>query len=278
MLKTIFKNVQANAPLVHCMTNYVTVNDCANIVLASGGSPIMADDIQEVEDITTICNSLVINIGTLNERTIAAMLKAGKKANELGHPVILDPVGAGASKLRTDTAFALLDQVKFSVIRGNLSEIKTIRDGHGKTKGVDADQSDQMTGDVLGEIVQLAKNLSQKTGAIIAITGENDVIADQDQAYIVSNGHPMMARITGSGCMLSCVIGAYCAPYSKDQKQILHATAAAVTAMGLCGELAYDKTRNANAGTASFRTYLIDSMSTLTSEQLEEGAKIAVQP
>ena len=121
-----FANVRAKSPLVHNITNYVTVNDCANMVLACGASPIMADDAAEVEDITTICGGLNINIGTLNSRTITSMLLAGKKANQLGHPVVLDPVGAGASRLRTDTAFRLLRDVKFTVIRGNISEIKTL--------------------------------------------------------------------------------------------------------------------------------------------------------
>ena len=134
-----FANVRAKSPLVHNITNYVTVNDCANMVLACGASPIMADDAAEVEDITTICGGLNINIGTLNSRTIESMLKAGKKANALGHPVVLDPVGAGASALRTETAYRLLDEVRFTVIRGSISEVKTLASGAGTTKGADAD-------------------------------------------------------------------------------------------------------------------------------------------
>ena len=146
MLKNMLENVRKNCPLVHNITNYVTVNDCANIILACGASPIMADDENEVEEITTICGGLNINIGTLNKRTIASMLKAGKKANELNHPVVLDPVGAGASALRTETATNLLEEVKFSVIRGNISEIKTLALGSGTTKGVDADVADKVAG------------------------------------------------------------------------------------------------------------------------------------
>ena len=142
MLKTAFENLRSRSPLIHNITNYVTVNDCANMVLACGASPIMADDAAEVEDITTICGGLNINIGTLNSRTIESMLKAGKKANALGHPVVLDPVGAGASALRTETACRLLDEVRFTVIRGNISEVKTLASGAGTTKGVDADVAD----------------------------------------------------------------------------------------------------------------------------------------
>ena len=145
MFKEIFDNVREKCPLIHNITNYVTVNDCANVVLACGASPIMADDKDEVSDIQTICGGLNINIGTLNSRTIESMLLAGKRANELGHPVVLDAVGAGASKLRTETANQLLKEVRFTVIRGNISEIKTLALGNGTTKGVDADLADRVT-------------------------------------------------------------------------------------------------------------------------------------
>ena len=137
MLKEMLNHVREKCPLIHNITNYVTVNDCANILLACGGSPIMADDAEEAEEITAICGGLNINIGTLNQRTIPAMHLAGKKANELGHPVVLDPVGAGASKLRTNTAKALLEDIHFTVLRGNISEIKTLALGTGGAKGVD---------------------------------------------------------------------------------------------------------------------------------------------
>ena len=235
MFVKMMQNVQKNTPLVHHITNYVTVNDCANIVLACGGSPIMADDMAEVEEIIGICSSLVINIGTLNARTIQSMLKAGKKANELGKPVVLDPVGAGASALRTQTAYDLLKQVKFAVIRGNGSEIKTLGQGTGTTKGVDADAADLVSENNLASAVALAKGLSAKTGAVVAITGPVDVIADSGNAYAVKNGHLAMGKITGSGCMLSSVIGAYC---GANYGNILAATTAAVSLMGLCGEIA----------------------------------------
>ena len=134
MLKEMLNHVREKCPLIHNITNYVTVNDCANILLACGGSPIMADDAEEAEEITAICGGLNINIGTLNQRTIPAMHLAGKKANELGHPVVLDPVGAGASKLRTNTAKALLEDIHFTVLRGNISEIKTLALGTGGAK------------------------------------------------------------------------------------------------------------------------------------------------
>lgn len=274
MFKKIFENIKIKTPLVHCITNYVTVNDCANILLACGGSPIMADDKNEVEEITSICNALDINIGTLNERTIESMLLAGKKSNELSHPVVLDPVGAGASKLRTETTFKLLNEISFSVIRGNISEIKTVYAGSGTTKGVDADVSDIVTEENLNEAVEFAKKLSEKTGSIIAITGAIDIIADNNKAYIVKNGHAMMSKITGTGCMLTALITAFC---GANTANLLDATATAVAMMGLCGELAYENVIKNNRGTSSYRTYLIDEISKITSKTLEEGAKIEVR-
>jgi Hydroxyethylthiazole kinase, sugar kinase family len=271
MFGKILGNVNKKHPLVHAITNYVTVNDCANIALACGSSPIMADDINEVEEIVSICNALVINIGALNERTIASMIKAGQKANELGLPVILDPVGAGASKLRTDTALQLLKHVKFSVVRGNISEIKTIDQGSGTTKGVDADINDALNDGNLDQIVKFTKRLSEKTGAVIAITGAIDIVADQKNAFVIKNGHPMMSRITGTGCMLTMLIGGYCGANSDD---LLVATAAAVSCMGLCGELAFEKVWVQKEGTSSFRTYIIDFMSNMNAEILERGMKI----
>ncbi|MEH7238783.1 hydroxyethylthiazole kinase [Bacillus sp. JJ1562] len=271
MFEQIISNVRNNTPLVHNITNYVTVNDVANIVLACGGSPIMADDPKEVEDITSICSALVINIGTLNERTIESMILAGKAANRLGHPVVLDPVGAGASRLRTDTVYRLLKEVQFAVIRGNLSEIKTVHAGSGNTKGVDAAAEDVINEGNLDEMVQFAKVVSKQTGAVIAITGAIDIVADTEEAYAIRNGHQMMSKITGTGCMLSSVVAAFC---GANPQEILKSTAAAVSAMGYCGELAHQKVEELNGGTSSFRTYLIDSMSKLDFTLLQGGMNI----
>ncbi|MEC2057426.1 hydroxyethylthiazole kinase [Peribacillus psychrosaccharolyticus] len=271
MEEKILKNVLLRTPIVHNITNYVTVNDCANIILACGGSPIMADDYNEVEEITCICNSLVINIGTLNESTILSMIKSGKKANELGIPVILDPVGAGASAFRSNTVRKLLDEIRFSVIRGNISEIKTVYEGSGSTKGVDAAQTDAINESNLDEIIKLAQHLSEKTGAVIAITGAVDLVAVENKAYVIRNGHKMMSQITGTGCMLTAVIGTFC---GGNPDQLLESTKTAVCAMGISGELAYQKTKRTNGGTSSFRTYLIDYMSKIDTTLLKEGSKI----
>lgn len=271
MFENILKNVHEKTPLIHCITNYVTVNDVANALLACGASPIMADDENDAVEITAICDALVINIGTLNERTIATMLKTGKKANELFHPVVLDPVGAGASSLRTDTTFKLLEEVKFAVIRGNISEIKTVSRGKGTTKGVDADVSDAVTEKNLDETIFFAKELSAKTKAIIAITGAIDIVTDSNKAYIIRNGHKMMSKFSGTGCMLTAIIAAYCA---ANPANLLDATAAAVCAVGLSGELAYYKLEKYDGGTSSYRTYLIDAISKLDAKVFEGGMKI----
>ncbi len=265
----ILANLQERAPLVHNITNYVTVNDCANILLACGASPIMSDDEGDVEDITTICGGLNINIGTLNKNTIPSMFLAGKRANELGHPVLLDPVGAGASKLRTETAAKLVDELKLSVIRGNISEIKALAQGASSTKGVDADIADRVNSQNLDSVVDFARKFSEKTGAVIAITGATDLIIDQDRVCIVTNGHPMMSRITGSGCMLSAMTTAY---VTANPDQPFEAVCTAIIAMGLCGEIAHERLRTED-GNSTYRNYLIDAVFNLTALQLTEGAK-----
>ena len=268
MFKTEFENVRTKCPLIHNITNYVTVNDCANMVLACGASPIMADDAAEVEDITTICGGLNINIGTLNSRTITSMLLAGKKANQLGHPVVLDPVGAGASRLRTDTAYRLLKDVKFAVIRGNISEIKTLASGAGTTKGVDADVADKVTEENLGSAVAFAKKFAAETGSVVAITGAIDIVADASTAYCIRNGHPMMSSITGTGCQLSALTAAF---VTANPGHTLEAAAAAVCAMGLAGEIAHKRLSPLD-GNSTYRNYIIDAIYNMTPEQLEEGA------
>ena len=272
MFQRMLENVRKNCPLIHNITNYVTVNDCANVLLACGGSPIMSDDVDEVEEITTICGGLNINIGTLNQRTIPAMHKAGKKANELGHPVVLDPVGAGASALRTKTAKDLIENVKFTVIRGNISEIKALALGTGGARGVDADVSDAVTKENLPQAVAFAKEFAKQTGAVIAITGAIDIVANGEKAYCIYNGHPMMSSITGTGCQLSAITAAY---VTANSEMPLEAAAAAVCLMGVCGEKAYARLTEQD-GNAAYRNYIIDAIYHLMGEELEKLAKYDV--
>ena len=246
MLETMLQNVRERAPLVHNITNYVTVNDCANILLACGASPIMADDPDDAEEITAVCAALNLNIGTLNARTIPAMERAGRRANALGHPVLLDPVGAGASSLRTNTAARLLDELTIAAVRGNVSEIRALQLGARATRGVDAALEDRVTEENLPEAIAFAQAFSQRTGAVVAMTGAIDVVADAERAYVIRNASP---------------------------ERPLEAAAAAVCAMGVCGEIARDKTEALGAGNATFRTQLIDAVCNLTPEGLQERAR-----
>lgn len=273
MFKEMLEAVRSKSPLIHNITNYVTVNDVANMLIACGAAPIMADDVGEVEEITRICGGLNLNIGTLNQRTIAAMFAAGKIANQLQHPVLLDPVGVGASSLRSKTALDLLSEIQFTVLRGNSSEIKTLALGVGNTRGVDANASDALNEATLQNMVDLAKQLSARIGAIVVITGPIDVVANDKKTFCVRNGHAMMSQITGSGCQLSALITAY---ITANPDHRIEATAAAVSAMGLCGEIAHARLSETD-GNSSYRNYIIDAMFNLTGEALEAGAKYEIR-
>lgn len=261
-LSTNLSLVKEKSPLIHHITNYVTVNDCANIVLAIGGSPVMADDIEEVEEMVGFASALVINIGTLNSRTIESMLCAGLKAKELGVPVILDPVGVGATKLRTNTAARLIQALKPEVIRGNMSEIKVLAGLEVAIKGVDS-LADEQDGSVV------AKTLASELGSIIAITGKTDVVSDGKQVCLLDNGHQILADVTGTGCMTTSLVGTYCG-VTKDY---FSAAVAGITSMGLAGEIAQAALRHGEC-IGTFRTRLFDSIYNLTPELLAREGKI----
>ena len=272
-MKECMDNVRKNVPLVHNITNYVTVNDVANILLACGGSPIMSDEPEDVEDITSVCGGLNINIGTLHQSSIEGMLLAGKKANVLGHPVLLDPVGAGASRLRTDTALRIMEEIKLTVIRGNISEIKTLAYGSGTTKGVDADVADAVTEETLNDAIAFVKNFARKTSCIIAVTGAIDLVSDGEICYVIRNGRPEMGKITGTGCQLSGMMTAY---VTANQKKPLEAAASAVCIMGLAGEIGWSRMQEGD-GNATYRNRIIDAVYQMTGEDLERGAKYEVR-
>lgn len=286
MFENIIKNVHNRHPLIHCITNYVSINDCANIVLACGGAPIMAEDINEVSQITSICQGLDINIGMLNDNKLSSMLKAGATANELGIPVILDPVGAGSSDYRIKAVQNLMSNVQFGVIRGNVSETKAIAAKQGihniaagvyetmqKNKsamGVEAGIADKITDDNIKEMADFINKLSQKTGAVIAVTGRIDMVADENRVYAIRNGHKMMSLVTGAGCQLSALTSAYVA---ADKEHILESVCAAVSVMGISGELAYRRMAEVD-GNASYRNYIIDAVYNMTDETLKELGRI----
>ena len=273
MLGNCLENVRKNVPLVHNITNYVTVNDVANVILACGGSPIMSDEPEDVEDITTICGGLYINIGTLNKRIIEGMHRAGKKAGELHHVILLDPVGAGASALRTDTANDLMKEIHFTAIRGNISEIKTLALGSGTTKGVDADVADAVTEDNLDNAIRFVKNFASQTGSIVAITGAIDLVSDDKRCFVIRNGRPEMGKITGTGCQLSGMMTAFLV---ANPDALLEAAAAAVCTMGLSGEVGWSHMQKGD-GNSTYRNRIIDAVFNMTGEMLDRGAKYEIR-
>ena len=272
-MKEYLENVRKNQPLIHNITNYVTVNDVANVLLAIGASPIMSDEPEDVEEITSICAGLNINIGTLNQSSIKGMMKAGKKAESLGHTMLLDPVGAGASSLRTNTALKLMENLSFQAIRGNISEIKTLCLGSGTTKGVDADQADVITEENLDAMVQFAKDFAKASNCIIAITGAIDLVADDKRCYVIRNGRKEMGRITGTGCQLSGLMTAFMA---VNPDHLLEACAASVCTMGLAGEIAYTHLADYE-GNSTYRNRIIDAIDHMDGQQLEKGAKYEIR-
>lgn len=261
--------VRQTKPLVHAITNFVTVNDCANMILAAGGTPTMAAHPQEVCEICAISQALVLNIGTVND--FESMLLASEQAERSHVPVIFDPVGAGCSNLRDEYCAQLIETRKLSVIRGNISEIKSLAHETADTRGVDAGAKDLVTEENLLQTIEGAKQLSAETGAIIAISGALDVIADASHAVVVKNGCPEMAQITGSGCMLTAMLGAFC---GANPDHLFEAVVAAVATMGIAGEVALARMKERKEGNASFRTHLIDAVYTMTPEQLNEGLQI----
>ena len=263
--------VHAVAPLVQCITNFVTVNDCANIILASGASPSMAQDIREVEEAVCGAHALVCNMGAMD--FVDSMILAGRKANELGKPVVLDPVAAGGTQLRRDESKRLLDQVQFAAIRGNASEIRFLAGQHAVGSGVDVSAMDAITEENLGEAVEMAATLSAQLHTVIAISGVLDIVSDGNETVVLRNGCATMARITGSGCMLTSLIGAFCGALPQDA---FAATVSAMAAMGVAGELAEEQRLKKGTGNATFRTDLIDGIFNLTEEQLQEKMRYEV--
>lgn len=260
------KKIEEMNPMIHCITNYVTANDVANCILAIGGRPMMADDPHESDVITSLAKGLVINMGTLNDRKIEAMIKSGKKANELHIPVILDPVGVGASEYRKETLKKLLDNIHFDVIRGNISELKVILDYHNQTSGVDVLPEDEVNDNNLNNYINITKKIAIKMNSIIVMSGAIDIVTSSEKTIIVKNGCEKMASITGTGCMLTGVVATFMANSLN-----IYNIAYAVSMFGLCGEKAYSKMIKENSGTGSMHMYLIDYLGNMTENELMEG-------
>lgn len=258
-LKSLLERLRKERPLVHNITNYVVMNFTANTLLAMGASPVMAHAVAEVEEMVSLARAFVINIGTLSEHWIEAMLKGGKKANALGIPVILDPVGAGATSLRTRTFAVMTKELKLAVVRGNASEILSLASEAVRTKGVEAIHG-------VEEAAETARETAGRIQAVVAITGPVDVITDGESVIRCRNGHPLLGTITGTGCAATTSIAAFAAVTADP----LEATAAGLAFFGLAGEIA---ARRAQAP-GSFQVALVDALYEITSDQLQAGARL----
>lgn len=268
-LKKVIESTVSHRPMTHCITNPVTVNDCANIILAAGGTAIMAQDEREVEEITAHAQSLVLNMGAV--RAQEAMLRAARTAKKLGHPVILDPVAAGASRLRGDMCARLLAEGLISVIRGNASEVRALAAGAGQESGVEADLHDQINEHNLAESAAWLRDFARRTGTVVQLTGAIDVITDGKRTAVLSGGSELLRRITGAGCMLTSLTGVYCGAVPD---RLLEAAVTASEVMKHCGEQAEARVRKEMEGTASFRTRLIDAVSLLDAEEIASNARL----
>src|SRR5437764_1279941 len=260
-LAPLLGRIRQQRPLVHHITNMVVMNDTANITLAIGASPVMAHALEEVEEMVQLARVLLLNIGTLTPDQIEAMLRAGKRAHELGIPIVLDPVGAGATNLRTQSALRLLRELRISVVRGNASEVGTLVGVAAETRGVD---SISLAED--REVV--ASRAAHVFGCTVAITGVRDVIADSERLARVDNGHPLLATITGDGGMATRLVAAFLAVEADTWL----ATTAGLVAMGLAGEMAAPKA----GGPGTFRSHLLDAVAALDEETIARGQKVSI--
>ena len=257
MYRRILENVRDIRPLVHCISNHVTSNDCANILLAVGASPIMAEAPEEAAEITAMCNGLVINLGVPNPAKIEAMLISGSEAQKRGLPVVFDPVGVGSSRFRYESAMKILEKVRPTVIRANAGEVASLLNGCATRNGVDNDGET-----VPDRCMQLAKN----TGAVVLCTGSTDVVTDGANCFLLNGGSELMRLVTGAGCQLSALTGAFAAANAGN---VLHAALTAVWVMNRCGEKAANRL-GAHDGNASLRNYIIDAVYNLKPEEMEE--------
>jgi hydroxyethylthiazole kinase len=255
------RNLREKKPLIHNITNYVAMNYTANALLSCGASPVMAHAAEEVEEMVSLAGALVLNIGTLTPQWVEAMLRAGKKANALKVPIVLDPVGSGATRLRTESAKRLIRELSIEVVRGNASEVLSLAEKETRTKGVDALHS-------VEEAKDTAIALARELKTTVAITGKVDLITDGKRICKVHNGHEMMGMVTGTGCTATVIIGAFLAVDADP----VEATTTALAYFGLAGENAATQTKSPG----SYQIALLDALFSIDEEELRSGAKIEV--
>ena len=259
-LYNIICQVREKRPLIHCISNIVTVNLCANGLLAIGASPVMAHHPMEVEEITSKADALVCNMGAMED--LEAMLKAAKKAEALKHPIVIDPVGVAASSFRREKCYELIRESSPTCIRGNVSEIMAIMEGRSMARGVDATSG--KIDDLVGKMEEYAK----EHGTILIASGKEDIVTDGNETFYVANGDPLMAAITGSGCLSSVILGAVLSVEEKSLSNVKKA-ALACALIGIAGQKAAGLTRKKEAGTMTFENYFIDCLSLLNQTDCE---------
>jgi hydroxyethylthiazole kinase len=262
LFSEVFAEVRKKRPLIHHITNYVTANDCANITISAGASPVMADAPEEVCEMAGIAGALVLNIGTLTKDQVESMILAGGVANDRQIPVVLDPVGAGATRFRTRTALRLMNEVKITILKGNAGEIGILAGAEARVRGVDSCG-------MIGDPATIARKLADESGITVVVSGATDIVTDGKRVLLVGNGHPLMGSISGTGCMAASMTGAFAAV--SDDPVI--ASAAALATFGVAGEKAAVYAH----GPYSFRTALFDELAALTMEELESCARIRTQ-
>lgn len=258
----ILARLRAERPLVHHITNLVVSHVTANITLAAGGLPVMANAVDEVEEMVNAASALVLNIGTLTPVQVEAMRLAGRRARQRGIPVVFDPVGAGATRMRTEAARRILDEVRPAIIRGNAAEISILAGQGGQVRGVESVGA-------AADLPEVAAALAREQQAVVAITGPQDVVCDGRRLALVDNGHPLMGSITGTGCMSTTVVACFAAV----ERDPLTATAAALAFFGLAGETA---ARRCGGGPGSFQVALHDAVALLGPSDLAAGASVAL--
>ena len=271
----IIEKLRKECPLTHCITNYVTINDCANAVLAIGGSPAMANEEPEIAEFVNIAGATIINLGNLLDNQIEAMKTAAKETKNTKTPLVIDPVAVGVSNLRNQMTKEIIDLSEVSIIRGNLSEIKAIGklynilEDANTAKGVDVADEDKINYETIEENTQIVSSIAKKLNTTIAVSGKMDIISDGEETYLIDNGEEIMSKITGSGCMLSCVIGSFAAVTTP-----LNAAVIGTLSMTIAGELGYKTVLYNKQGSGSFRTYLIDELYNMNDEKILKYGKL----
>lgn len=258
------RKLREQKPLIHQITNYVSANDCANITLAIGASPVMAQDAREAEEMTSRADALVVNIGTLQSECVESMFLAARKAKERSIPVIFDPVGVGATQYRTETAIRFIEEIRPDIIRCNVSEAKALCKMGGEIKGVDSVASEADAG-------RAARRLANSSGAVVAATGKIDWIAGGGWIARIANGHPMLARVTGTGCMASALSACFASLGGASC-----GAAGGVLSMGIAGEIAAASLKGTE-GAGTYRARLLDAIDRLDEKTLRQYANIEVE-